>query len=163
MKAPIVSDKHYIAYTNANLASGGIRLIELVNALARGAARATTQDVDEGSVIKAVYVEYWVNGRGASSTTQFTAILFKNPGGSNDPTYADTLNLQAYDNKKNIFYTTQGVLAQSGSQSVPIIRQWFKIPKGKQRFGRGDKLQLCLAATGQDITSCGICTYKEYV
>ncbi len=88
----------------------------------------------EGAVIKAVYIEFWLKGLGASDAiTQFNMAIYKNPGGTNDLVAADLLNMMAYDNKKNIFYATQGVIGGvGGGQSVSPIRQWIKIPKGKQ-------------------------------
>ncbi len=72
--------------------------------------------------------------------------------------------LGTFDNKKNILYTTQGLAPNDGvGQPVAVIRQWFKIPKSKQRFGLGDKIRLAIASRGDGvITYCGFATYKEY-
>ncbi len=162
VRATINSVKHFVAATNSELSSGSTRETILVNAIAKDAERTTTADVSEGAIVKAVHVEYWLNGRGTMETTQFVVVLVKLPGGVARPNAADMLNLGSYPNKKNILYTTQGVLDQDNSQSVPIMRQWFKIPKGKQRFGLGDQLSLVLAPVGQPIANCGITIYKEY-
>ncbi len=138
-------------------------VVNVAVAKPRGDTRTTVQEVSEGCVIKAIFLEYWLNGQGVANTTQFDLIAYKMPGVGTNPTVTDMLNLQSWDNKKNILYTTHGVLAEKGSQSVPVIRQWIAIPKGKQRFGLNDKFQVAMAATGETIQLCGIAIYKEYV
>ncbi len=162
MRSPINSVKHYVVNTNADTASAAIRNMAIAATVVNTALPVNTVDVQEGSIIKAIYLEYWCNGRGAAASTQFSAAFYKQQGGTNAMAVADLLNPMAYDNKKNIIYFTQGVLAQTGSQSVPLIRQWFKIPKGKQRMGVGDIWKLAMTATGETIANCGFATYKEY-
>ncbi len=161
--AIINSIKHFVPYTNNNTASGAIRNITLIEAVPKGAARAAVADVEEGCKIFGSYVEFWLNGGGASGvTTQFTVVVVLLKSGALAPTAAQMLNLQAYTNKKNILYTTQGVLAGKDSQSVPVIRNRIQIPKGKQRFGLGDSLHLILAPVAASIQNCGIAVYKEF-
>ncbi len=118
-------------------------------------------EVAEGSAIKAVYVELWLIGGTADQF--FTITLEKVPGAGNVQTFTESTNLFAYVNKKNILYTTQGLAPNDGvGQPVPVIRQWFKIPKGKQRWGLNDNLNLNIASRGDGtITVCGFFTYKE--
>ncbi len=113
--------------------------------------------------MKAIFLEYWLKGTGASDAdTQFNFVFFKNPGGSNDMSVADSLNLMAYDNKKNIFFSSQGVIGGvGGGQSIPVVRQWFKIPKGKQRMGLNDELTVFVGSTGEALQLCGQAIYKE--
>ena len=132
---------------------------QLVEALAKGAARTATSDVEEGAVVKAVYLEYWINGKMDDGTAQI--IIYKRPAGVAGPTNAEMSNLAAYANKKNIFEMHQG-LAPAGGNVVPMFRHWIKIPKGKQRFGLGDLLDVKISAVGSDLQICGFCTYKEY-
>ncbi len=77
-------------------------------------------------------------------------------------TYAQSLNLGAYPNKKNILYTTQGVIGGRDTQAIPVMRQWLLIPKGKQRMGLADKVEVTIASTGTAMQRCGIFTFKEY-
>ncbi len=162
MLSPINTIKHYVPRTNLSVASGAVQAQNLVTTIAKGAARAAVSDVEEGAVIKAIHVEFWLNGRGASSTTQFTAALYKLPGSQANPTVTNLLNLGAWDNKKNILWTSQGVLGEDMAQSIPVIREWVLIPKGKQRFGLGDQFQFALTPVGNAIQLCGMATYKEY-
>ncbi len=161
--SPITTDKHYIPRTNTGVASGAIEVFKIAHANPRGTARTTVDDIEEGSVIRAVHLEFWLNGRGAANTTQFVLAIIKVPAGATAPTNSNLFNLQAYENKRNVLYTTQGVLSQTGAQSVPVLRQWLLIPKGKQRMALEDKLHVCLAVSGETINWCGIAIYKEYV
>ncbi len=78
MLAPITSVKHYISQTNALLVSGGVRNQLLVNAVSVGDAHAATADVTEGSIVKAIHLDFWVMNDGATDTnTQVTAVLEK--------------------------------------------------------------------------------------
>ncbi len=78
---------------------------------------------------------------------------------------ADATALHDYDNKKNILFTAQGLLTPNDGGQVPVLRGWYKIPKGKQRFGLKDKLSVAVRnnnATAIDINFCGLAIYKEY-
>ncbi len=164
MLAPINANKHYVHLTNASVASGAIRNHFVVDAVVAPAS-ANAFDVEEGSVVKAIYFEYWINSDGGTgTTTQFALIIEKVPSNLASVSAAQMLNLGAYTNKKNIFYSTQGNLGASvdGQSSVPIQRGWLLIPKGKQRMGLGDRIITTIAPVGQAVTICGIVTYKEY-
>ncbi len=161
-RAPVVyptTVKHFVALTNAGQASGAVAVHQVVNALALGATINTTDDIIEGTLVQAVHVEYWLNNRG-TDTTQFTLIVVKIPSNAANPTVTNMLNLQAYLNKKNILYTTQGNIGEKVNQSIPILNQWLLIPKGKQRFGLGDRLITALLPTGQEIDWCGMAIFK---
>ncbi len=164
MLAPINSIKHYVQTTNATLANGAAFNIDVASAVI-APATASTFSVHEGAVIKAVHLEYWLCGAGATGEdTQFNFAFYKRPAGVVAMTFSESNNLQAYVNKKNIFYTSQGVLSTQadGANSIPVVRGWFAIPKGKQRMGLGDKLSVIIATTGTILQRCGMSTYKEY-
>ncbi len=162
MAATINSVKHYIQPTILGVASGAIREIVAAVAVTKNTDRTNTTQCEEGCVIKAVYFELWLNGRGAGEPGQFTFIICKLPSGKAPPTHAQMVNLQSWDNKAEILFTSAGVLDGAGSQSVPIHRGWTLIPKGKQRMSLGDEIVMIVAATGQEIDTCGLITYKEY-
>ncbi len=165
MVAPINSIKHFVPRTNTGLASGAVSAEVLADAVAVAAAGTNIFDVKEGSVIKAVWLEYWVAETGVTdSNTQITAILEKVPNGLASVTAALIVNLMGYDNKKNVLHTFQGNVAAQidGNGMVPYMRGWFKIPKGKQRFGLGDRLVMTTFSSGNAAAICGMCIYKEY-
>ncbi len=162
MLAPINSVKHYVQMENATVASGARKGVVLVDATA-APATSNTSDVKEGSLVKACFIEVWIKSNATAGTdTKFQFSLEKIPTGADSASFTQMNNLQAYDNKKNILFYSQGVLGDLTTQAVPIVRQWFKIPKGKQRFGLGDRLVMNITATGFEINTCGFSTYKEY-
>ncbi len=165
MLAPIVSVKHFVAHTNALIAAAGLRNEVIANAVTVGNAHSSTFDVTEGSIIKAVYLDFWaINGGTTGTSTQITAILEKVPAGATPATSANLLNLMAYPNKKNVLHTFQGNLTAGvdGSMSTPYLRGWFKIPKGKQRMGLNDQIVVSFSPITQGCEICGIAIYKEY-
>ncbi len=162
MQPTINSTKHYVPRGNTSISSGAVNSFEPVQGKALSAVSAAT-DIRAGAIVKAIYLEMWLLSAGISGTvTQFTMTLEKLPSGGTPMTFAQSTNLMDYPNKKNIFYHTQGILSGEDTTSIPIIRQWFKIPKGKQRFGKDDNMVLTTGSTGQAIGICGFAVYKEY-
>ncbi len=165
MVAPINSVKHYVHQTNTQISSGAASSLAVVDAVV-APATASAASVREGAVVKAVYIERWLWGSGSTGVDcQFALIVYKAPVGTDVITAAELLNLGAWENKKNILYSTQGVLGSGidGSQAVPVIRGWVLIPKGKQRFGLGDRLVVSMEPVGSAMQICGISTFKEYI
>ncbi len=163
MLAPINSIKHYVHQSNQPIASGAIINIEVADAVI-APATAAASEVHEGSVLKAIYIELWIGGDGSSGLeSTFTAIVEKKRDLEPDATFANLTNLGAYPNKKNILYTTQGIVPAmlDGGMTIPIIRGWFKIPKGKQRFGLDDQFMVSVSSV-DNMRICGFFTYKEY-
>ncbi len=164
MKAPINSNKHIVQTSLTSVAESTLVNITIVNSL-ETVTPANASHVTQGAVVKAVYLEYWVMSEGAQPTFGNLTVE-KLPGTSTDMTFNDSADLYSYQNKKNILFTTQGLIGDSNSNPIPIMRQWVKIPKGKQRFGLGDRLKVnvsCLNPTaGAGIEVCGTAIYKEY-
>ncbi len=165
MVAPIVSVKHFVALTNQTVNSAGLLSLVIVDAVSVGDAHSAVSDVTEGSLVKAVHMDHWVLNNGGTGTIgQYTAILEKVPAGQAGSTAAQLLSLTAYPNKKNILHTFQGNLSAAidGANALSYMQGWFKIPKGKQRFGLGDRLILSMTPTGQQVNVCGMSIFKEY-
>jgi len=161
MKAPIHSKKHYVQWSFSQVLSTARNNENIVDSVAVADIN-TAPEVNEGSVIKAVFVELWLLS--SSNDTTEIVTLMKSPAGV-APAYTDLIALSTYDNKKNILFTHQGLSANDGISSARrVIAQWFPIPKGKQRFGLGDRLQLSIANQHASATLdyCGMATYKEY-
>ncbi len=159
MRPIIKSIKHYAHTPATGIASGARLEISLVSAIAEGATRSNSFDVYEGSIIKACYIEFWVKADNPNFTVN--GLILKVPANVAAPSYAEMQNLGSYANKKNILEFHQG-LAPSGDQVLALFRGWYKIPKGKQRFGLVDKLNLLISFTGSAGDICGFTTYKEY-
>ncbi len=164
MLAPINTRKHFIGQTLGNVASGTVSTRVVAEGVA-APATANAFSVREGSVIKAVFIELWLTGDGNTGVeSSFQVTLEKINTNQPGLTLTDALNLTLYENKRNILYTTQGAVspAINGQSTIPILKQWFKIPKGKQRMALGDKIVLNIASLAIQITICGIFIYKEY-
>ncbi len=163
MQAPINSNKHFVNRVSVAVASGNVLNMDIIDTV-NAPAVASSNQVRVGAIIKAVWVELWISSQAAANVAQFVLTLMKLPAGLTAPTFSNLANLGAFPNKKNIFYTTQGNVSASnvGANTVPIVRQFFLIPKGKQRFGLGDKLTLSITATAEGLLVCGMNIYKEY-
>ncbi len=146
---------------NSAVADGARRSVVLVEAVGQAAVSAV-QDVVEGSTIKAVYIEIWFKGNAVAGTEdKFQLIIEKVSTGANGITFTEMNNLMTYPNKKNILHSSQGVTGDLTTQSIPIHRGWLAIPKGKQRFGLGDSLELAISTTGATANTCGLAIFKE--
>jgi len=166
MLAPIVSVKHYVQQSETTIAAGAIEEIVVIDAVTVAAGAPIPASVTEGSIVKAVFLELWIAGNGtAGARQQFTITIVKKPADATSMTVGDASTLASYLNKKNILYTTQGIIgtAVSGAAPLPILKMWLKLPKGKQRFGLGDELVInFLNTSASSISRCGFETYKEY-
>ncbi len=165
MRAPIHSNKHYLQKSLSTVTAGAVDTFRIADAVQVPGTGA--EDVIVGCIIKAVFVEMWVRG-GELAEGAIQLALTKTQLDSNGPTFTEMGNMMDYNEKKNVLFFSQGLTNGSGSATVgsstalPMIRQWFKIPKSKQRFGLGDGLSLVAAGLVLDSVWCGFATYKEY-
>ncbi len=163
MRPVIKSKKHYLQISQSTVSQAAVVNTDIVQAVE--ATSSAPDKCEEGALLKACYVEYWVSQDSSSVVGSYTVILYKNPGGNANALAADLAALHDYDNKKNILFTAQGLLTPNDGGQVPVLRGWYKIPKGKQRFGLKDKLTVCIRnnnATAIDINFCGLAVFKEY-
>ncbi len=163
MRAPIHSKKHILQMSQFTIAQSAIDTQTIVDSIE--AASTTPSQVEEGAIVKAVYVEYWLGNASTSVVGSYTTVLIKSPGGNAAMGQANVAALHDYDNKKNILFTSQALVPPTDGGQVMVLRQWVKIPKGKQRMGLGDQIQLVTRnnnATAVDINGCGFALYKEY-
>lgn len=117
-----------------------------------------------GSLIKAIFFEYWLLGESAQPCTT-TWSIEKLVNSATPMTQAQGQDLDSYDNKKNILKCGQGWIGDSNSNPIPIIREWIKIPKGKQRMAQGDSWKFNISCVGEadnGLEVCGLAVYKEY-
>ncbi len=163
MVAPIVSIKHILNQEDAAIASGAVRVVPLVKAVAQLAAVSDPQDVVEGSIIKAVHIEHWFKSTAASgSGCKFQLVIEKVIGAQASVTFTQMNSLNLYPNKKNVLFISQGIVGDLNTRTIPIFNDWILIPKGKQRFGLDDELTMTVSSTNAASRSCGIVVYKEY-
>jgi len=163
LRAPIHSKKHIVQISQSTVSQAAVVVTNLIDSIE--GSSTTPAQVNEGAIVKACYVEFWVNQDSASTVGSYTVILFKQPGDSTGMSTTEAAALHDYNNKKNILFTGQGLLTPNDGGQVPVLRSWYKIPKGKQRFGLGDRLQIVIRnnnATAIDINFCGLAIFKEY-
>ncbi len=163
MRAPIKSKKHIGQISQATV--GQAVVVTTVIADAVESTSTTPSQIEEGAIVKACYVEFWVSQDSASIVGSYTIALYKATSGDAGATTTNMAALHDWNNKKNILFTAQGLLTPNDGGQVPVLRTWYKIPKGKQRFGLGDRLLLTIRnnnATAIDINFCGLTIFKEY-
>ncbi len=156
MRPVINTEKHYQHTPVTSVGTGVAQTFELIDA---SADPTQANEVREGAVVKAIFVEYWVEGDMQDSTV--TGVVSKQPSGAAAPTIGNMSNLGAYLNKKNILEAHQGLQPSSGN-IIPMFRHWILIPKGKQRFGLGDKLTITFSSLVGTLSVCGFATFKEH-
>jgi len=122
---------------------------------------ANAPHVRVGAVVKAIYVELWFQGEGMVTGTSI-ALIEKSISDLTDPTVVQMLDLDGYPNKKNVLWTHQGLSSDQNTNAVPVLRGWLKIPKGKQRFGLEDSLDIQMLAQVDGFNFCGLAIFKEY-
>ncbi len=161
MRPVINSIKHYIQQSLSPVTSGTNLEFEIALAKQVQDITAVARHVRAGSVLKAIYIELWAKGATATASTMAMA-LTKLPSGNSGPSTVDMGNINDYANKKNILFFQQGTTNDSASVGVPLLRQWIKIPKSKQRWGLEDSLTLTIHSFAETVNVCGFATYKEY-
>ncbi len=159
MRPIIQSKKHYVQASLATVVAGTPNTIVICKAL--DIITAASTDIISGAIVKAVYVEFWLRA-GSTTGSSGQLIIYKKSSDTTNPTATDMAALDDWDNKKNILYTTMGLFNDQDSIATPAFKGWIKIPKGKQRFGMSDKLQLTVFSPTIDLHSCGFFTFKEY-
>ncbi len=158
MRPTINSEKHYVQHPLTALASGVTTALTL--AQTTSAAPTTAFHVRVGAVVKAVFLEYWIKD---DASTQGNVLLsFVKTTDGQVPNHTDMIALNAYQNKKNVLYHTQGLTNNDTANAQAFVRDWFKVPKGKQRLGLGDTLWLVISAQTSGQVFCGFATYKEF-
>jgi len=162
VRAQVHSSKHYFQMSLFTVLGSAINNQILAQAEAVGSVLSVSQ-IREGSTIKAVFVELWVRSAELSPGS-FVVTLEKVPGAVTVlMSVAESSALGTYDNKKNILFTSQALTNENSADAIPILRDWIKIPKSKQRFGLKDQLVLNVHSQAPiDNVFCGFSTYKEY-
>ncbi len=163
MVRPMVhSIKHYVQYPIDQITTGTLQNILIANAVEQSSSNIATE-VQEGASIKAVFFELWLHNQ--TDLGEFICTISKDMDNGTGPTFVEQASLFTWKNKKNCFYTSQGLTSNDGvSGPINIIRSWVKIPKSKQRFGLGDRLNLDISnVSANNLNRCGFSTFKEYV
>ncbi len=161
MVRPMIhSTKHYVQQSIGTVVVGTNKNEFLATAV-EVSQKNIVNEVEEGALVKAVYLELWIRSA-ATSAASFTFVFCKIPSGAGAPSDAEMAALGDWDNKKNILFTSQGLINDVDSSALNLYKGWIAIPKGKQRMGLGDTISWHLRTVGQSLNFCGFSTYKEY-
>ncbi len=162
MVRPVIhSRKHYVQWTITPVAVG----TTVVKNIAVGTVTADVDsdiEVEDGSNVKAIFLELWLIGQSDTASGNFLVTVYFKPGAAAALSHANQIALNAYTNKNNVLYHTQGISNDGVANAQPILRQWFKIPKGKQRVPLAGAFQIAVATQAEAVNFCGFATYKEY-
>lgn len=163
---PINSQKHENSWSFLVQNASSIQTIVMIKGVERGGiATATPEEVQIGAKVSSIYVEFNLNGVDNSGTSQiFHWIIFKNPNNhvaSLDPALYNT-NVKSKILKRGMEMLPEIPLGSGGTVQTKRIFV-VKIPKGMQRFGDDDRLQMNYKSTSaSSINFCGITIFKEY-
>ena len=161
MVRPIINSEKRIVQQTLSTAMMGVSTNEVIAVAEQAPTSTDPREVDIGTVIKAVYVELWVMATSQQPATITTCVIKVSNGGSG-PSAGEMTDLNSYNSKKNIFEMHQGLIGDANTNPTPFYRGWIKIPKGKQRFGQGDRLILAIKSITDDTQYCGVYIYKAY-
>ncbi len=159
MRPTINTEKHVVQFSLFAVASGAITNL-LLAVGKQTVAAATREEVREGSKIANVYIEMWVSSDDAASGSVIVT-LERLTGGQGLMSTADSAALDSYDNKKHVLHTVMGLTPSNVQYPMAVLKGWFKIPKGMQRFGQEDQLRLNIHGQSNGISGCGFAIYKE--
>lgn len=161
MVRPMVhSEKHIVQFSINTITGGQADAFEVATGVPVASKDAATE-VEEGSTIKAVYLEVWVRA-GSTTPSSGQMCFYKRQSSAPNPSTTNMAALNAWDNKRNIFYTTMGLFNDQDADAIVIFKGWIKIPKGKQRMANGDNLTFTIFSPTIDLQMCGFALYKEY-
>ncbi len=159
VRPTVNSEKHLVQQSIATVLQGAVTTIDIADAV--DVYTGAADEVRVGAIVKAIYIEKWLKAQD-TATGNFVLTIEKLPSNLAPIGAANMGALHGYANKKNIFYVTQGLSNDQDADATPVLRNWIKIPKGKQRMGKGDKIVMNIFAQALDITHCGVEIYKEY-
>ncbi len=158
---PVINQKHESTWTFLVQNASTNQSIDLI---AGTESPVTANEVDIGSIVKGIFVEFNLNGVNNSGASQvFHWLISKNPGGF----IAPTANVYNADNKKFILKRGMEMLPEvplDSGGTVQTKRIFFlPLPPRLRRFDDGDKLQLkYISSSASSINFCGIFIFREF-
>ncbi len=161
MVRPMVhSTKHYVQPGLRTVVAGAVEAHVIAEAV-QVVDKNIASEVEEGTSIKAIYVEHWARA-GSTSPGSFIYAIYKSPGAGATFSVAQMAAMSSSENKKNVLFFSQALINDQDADAIAIHRGWQKVPKSKQRMGLGDRWLTAHSAVGVDSIVCGFETYKEY-
>ncbi len=160
VKPMVHSVKHYVQFSIFTVTGGTVVTKDVASSVAIDAVNLI-DEVQEGCTIKAIYIELWARA-GSTTPASGQIIFYKAQAAGAAPNASEMAALGDWDNKRNILYTTMGLYNDQDADAIAVFKGWIKIPRGKQRFGLGDKFKITAFSPTIDLQLCGFATYKEY-
>ncbi len=148
---------HEIAQSTGTTAINDILIIAVDTAVT-----SADNQVQRGSVVKAIYLSFDVCGLAATGVRQITNLyLMKNDGAN--LTAPGPFTVGTSNEKKNIFrqWSFQTMRNQDGNPPFHF-EGWIKIPRKFQRMGTDDLLHLTFATDTAAGHLSGQCIYKWF-
>ncbi len=158
---PVKSLKHEITWSNLGQNASSVQTIVLVEGIE---SPVNPEEVDTGSIVKSIYVEFNLNGIDNSGVVQvFHWAIYKSPAN------AISIIPSSYqtDTKKFIIKRGMEMLPEIpiGSGGTVQTKRVFtvKLPRSYKRFDDSDQLNLSYISTSASaINFCGFVIYKEF-
>ncbi len=162
---PVKTEKHENTWSNLGQNASTLQSVDLINTVP--GEPATGIEVETGSTVKWIFIEFNLNGVDNSGTVAvFHWLIAKNPNNqipaaSFDPSLYDT-NIKSKILKRGMEMLPEIPLGSGGT--VQTKRVFIvKIPRGFSRFAENDKLTLYYKSTSASgINYCGISIFKEF-
>ncbi len=153
---PINSRKNIVDSVLLSVAAGTVSAVNLATAVDDYTGAAAT--VPTGSTVKGIYL--FVQIIPTTGTSNVDWYMWKNTGG--DLTPATPGATSGNSNRRHILHEEKGIPGNAADGAYPLtFKGVIKIPRGRQRMGEGDILQLRLR--GADVyNTCVKCIYKFY-
>ncbi len=159
---PVNSWKHVVD-TSFSMAANTQIDTQVCDAVATPSLTITRQTT-VGAKVSSIYlrVEAAVDIRIAGAIPNFYLIVFKNPG--TNLTVPSAASVGTSDVKKYVIHQEMVMLDNSSDAPTPrtIFNGPLKIPRGYQRQGNDDSLQIGVFCPSLSSKVCIQCIYKEY-
>ncbi len=123
----------------------------------------TPNQVAIGARVSSIYlkVEVASNETDAGAIPNVYMMVYKNPG--NNITPPDVASVGTSDSKRFVIHQEMIMLNNlAGGNPRTMFQGVIKIPRGMQRQGNDDFLQVSIKSTAVNIALCIQCIYKEY-
>ncbi len=160
-KRPIFSLKHVV--DQSGTLAGGTQLDTAVMDAVQTPVLTTPAQVAIGARVSSIYlrVEVASNETIADAITNCYMIVYKNPGNNITPPSAASVGTS--DAKRFVIHQEMVMLNNpKGGNPRTLFNGVIKIPRGFQRQGNDDFLQVSILSPSINIIFCIQCIFKEY-
>ncbi len=160
---PVQRIKHVVDQ-NATLAKATTLIIDIVSA-ADAPVIANTTEVITGAKVFGIYLKATIASNDPIDVGAIPNVYLavrKNPSGLLGVQLINSIGDE--DDKKFVIHQEMSMIENKGqgSNATVLFNGVIKIPKGYQRFGPGDKLQVLWFSPALDVAVCLQAHYKEF-